>query len=144
MKANWSCQKTNMWLSALSSGLGKLTCTLQHNRDPHGRYFAPRDEFPALTIALGSLRHLIALPAVSLSVISATIIQTINDHMSQGVDIQFKILQTLLPLITNFPAIHGRLANVRAFVLRSLFSSLTDLSADMRHEIGPASLFQAT
>ena len=112
--------------------------------DPHGRYLASRDEFPVLTIALSSLRHLIALRAVSLSVISATIIQTINDRMSQGVDIQFKILQTLLSLITNFPAIHGRLANVRAFVLRSLFSSLTDLSADMRHEIGPASLFQAT
>ena len=32
----------------------------------------------------------------------------------QGVDIQLKILQTLISLITNFPAVHGRLlANVR-------------------------------
>jgi hypothetical protein len=50
-----------------------------------------------------------------------------NDSMLQGVDIQLKILQTLLSLVTNFPTIHNRLpANVRAFVLRSLFSSLTD------------------
>ena len=97
-----------------------------------------------ITIALGSLQRLIALRAVSLATIP-TIIQTMNDCMSQGVDIQLKILQTLLSLITNFPAIHGRLlANVRAFVLRSLFSSLTDLPADIRCEIGPPSLFQAT
>jgi hypothetical protein len=37
--------------------------------------------------------------------------------MSQGVDIQLKILQTLQPLITNFPAVHGRLlANVRTLI----------------------------
>jgi hypothetical protein len=47
--------------------------------------------------------------------------------MSRGVDIQLKILQTLLSIITNFPTIHGRLlANVRAFILCSLFSSLTE------------------
>ncbi|KAI0300723.1 hypothetical protein B0F90DRAFT_1722805 [Multifurca ochricompacta] len=61
-----------------------------------------------ITIALGSLQRLITLRAVSLSAIP-TIIQTMNDCMSQGVDIQLKILQTLLSLITNFPAIHGRL-----------------------------------
>ncbi|KAI9452204.1 hypothetical protein F5148DRAFT_1237059 [Russula earlei] len=61
-----------------------------------------------ITIALGALQRLIVLRAVSLSVIPA-IIQTMNDCMSQGVDIQLKILQTLLSLITNFPAIHGRL-----------------------------------
>ncbi len=61
-----------------------------------------------ITIALGSLQRLIALRAVSLSAIPA-IIQTMNDCMSQGVDIQLKILQTLLSLITNFPTIHGRL-----------------------------------
>ena len=70
-----------------------------------------------ITIALGSLQRFIALRAVSLSAIPA-IIQTMNDCMSQGVDIQLKILQTLLSLITNFPAIHGRLlANVRTFIL---------------------------
>jgi len=74
-----------------------------------------------ITIALGSLQRLIALRAVSLSAIPA-IIQTMNDCISQGVDIQLKILQTLLSLITNFPTIHGRLlANVRAFVLAPSF-----------------------
>jgi hypothetical protein len=72
-----------------------------------------------IMIALGSLQRLIALRAVSLSAIPA-IIQTMNDCMSQGVDIQLRILQTLLSLITNFPTIHGRLlANVRAYVLYS-------------------------
>ncbi len=61
-----------------------------------------------ITIALGSLQRLIALRAISLSALPA-VIQTINDCMAQGVDIQLKILQTLLSLITNFPAIHGRL-----------------------------------
>jgi hypothetical protein len=73
-----------------------------------------------ITIALGSLQRLIAMRAVSLSAIP-TIIQTMNDCISQGVDIQLKILQTLLSLITNFPTIHDRLlADVRAFVLCSL------------------------
>ena len=72
-----------------------------------------------ITIALGSLQRLISLRAVSLSAVPA-IIQTMNDCMSQGVDIQLKILQTLLSLITNFPAVHGRLlANVRTSNLLS-------------------------
>jgi hypothetical protein len=67
-----------------------------------------------------------------------------NDCISQGVDIQLKILQTLLSLITNFPTIHGRLlANVRTFVLCPLFSSLTDGPTGIRCEIGPPSVFQA-
>ncbi|KAH9049815.1 hypothetical protein EDB83DRAFT_2543167 [Lactarius deliciosus] len=61
-----------------------------------------------ITISLGSLQRLITLRAISLSSLPA-VIQTINDCMTQGVDIQLKILQTLLSLITNFPAIHGRL-----------------------------------
>ena len=70
-----------------------------------------------ITIALGALQRLNTPRAVSLSAIP-TVIQRMNDCMSQGVDIQHKILQTLLSLITNFPAIHGRLlANVRASVL---------------------------
>jgi len=96
-----------------------------------------------ITIALSSLQRLIALRAVSLSAIPA-VIQTMNDCMSQGVDIQLKILQTLLSLITNFPTIHGRLlANVRAFVLCSHFSSLTNWPTAIRCEIGPPSVFQA-
>jgi hypothetical protein len=97
-----------------------------------------------ITISLGSLQRLIALRAVSLSTIPA-IIQTMNDCMSQGVDIQLKILQTLLSLITNFPTIHGRLlANVRAFVMYSLFPSLTDLPTAIPCEIGPPPVFQVT
>jgi hypothetical protein len=51
----------------------------------------------------------------------------LDSRISQGVDIQLKILQTLLSLITDFPAIHGRLlANVRAFIMCFLFSYLAD------------------
>ncbi|KAI0263538.1 hypothetical protein BC834DRAFT_827343 [Gloeopeniophorella convolvens] len=61
-----------------------------------------------ISIALGALQRLITLRAVSINAVPAAI-QTMNDCMSQGVDIQLKILQTLLSLITNLPAIHGRL-----------------------------------
>ncbi len=65
-----------------------------------------------ITIALGCLQRLISLRAISLSALPA-IIQTMNDCMAQSVDIQLKILQTLLSLITNFSTLHGRLlANV--------------------------------
>ncbi|KJA13954.1 hypothetical protein HYPSUDRAFT_220677 [Hypholoma sublateritium FD-334 SS-4] len=37
------------------------------------------------------------------------IVDTMNDAMSQGVDIQLRILQTLVSLVPNFPAIHGDL-----------------------------------
>jgi hypothetical protein len=43
------------------------------------------------TITLSTLQRLVALRAVSLSAIPA-IIQTMNDSMLQGVDLQFKIL----------------------------------------------------
>jgi hypothetical protein len=71
-----------------------------HRVEAHGR------ATPRVCHAIASFS---AIPAI---------IQTMNDCMSQGVDIQLKILQTLLSLITNFPTIHGRLlADVRAFVL---------------------------
>jgi hypothetical protein len=92
-----------------------------------------------ISIALGSLQRLIALRAVSLSAIPA-IIQTMNDCMSQGVDIQLKILQTLLSLITNFPTIHGRLlADVRASAC-TLFA-LTDERIGICCETGTSPLF---
>ncbi|KAI0086033.1 guanine nucleotide exchange factor in Golgi transport N-terminal-domain-containing protein [Irpex rosettiformis] len=59
-------------------------------------------------ISLGSLQRLIALKAVPTSAVSI-IITTLTDCMNQGVDIQLRILQTLLSLITNFPAVHGDL-----------------------------------
>lgn len=61
-----------------------------------------------VAISLGSLQRLISLQAVPQSVVPM-IIKTMNDCMSQGVDIQLRILQTLLSLITNFPAVHGPL-----------------------------------
>ncbi|KAG7085465.1 hypothetical protein E1B28_003026 [Marasmius oreades] len=61
-----------------------------------------------VAISLGSLQRLIALKAVPQSAVPI-IIKTMNDSMSQGVDIQLKILQTLLSLITNFPKVHGAL-----------------------------------
>ena len=50
-----------------------------------------------------------------------TIINTTKDAMSQGVDIQLRILQTLLSLITNFPDVHDALLGdvcVLLFVIR--------------------------
>ncbi|KAG2037155.1 hypothetical protein BDR03DRAFT_1092081 [Suillus americanus] len=61
-----------------------------------------------VAISLGSLQRLIALKAVPQSAV-ALIVSTMNDAMSQGVDIQLRILQTLVSLITNFPSIHGEL-----------------------------------
>ncbi|KAF9810712.1 hypothetical protein IEO21_06846 [Rhodonia placenta] len=61
-----------------------------------------------VAISLGSLQRLIALKAVPQSAVPV-IINTMNDCMNQGVDIQLRILQTLLSLITNLPAVHGQL-----------------------------------
>ncbi|KAF8435407.1 hypothetical protein L210DRAFT_3453035 [Boletus edulis BED1] len=61
-----------------------------------------------VAISLGSLQRLIALKAVPQSAVPL-IINTMSDAMSQGVDIQLRILQTLVSLITNFPTVHGRL-----------------------------------
>jgi hypothetical protein len=70
-----------------------------------------------VAISLGSLQRLIALKAVPQSAVEL-IIKTMSDAMSQGVDIQLRILQTLLSLVTNFPAVHGSLlGEVRYFVL---------------------------
>ena len=61
-----------------------------------------------VAISLGSLQRLIALKAVPQSAVPL-IVKTMTDCMNQGVDIQLRILQTLLSLITNFPAVHGDL-----------------------------------
>ena len=61
-----------------------------------------------VAISLGSLQRLIALRAVPQRVVPS-IISTMSVAVSQGVDIQLRILQTLLSLITNFPAVHGAL-----------------------------------
>ncbi|KIK97811.1 hypothetical protein PAXRUDRAFT_824529 [Paxillus rubicundulus Ve08.2h10] len=61
-----------------------------------------------VAISLGSLQRLIALKAVPQSAVPL-IISTMSDAMSQGVDIQLRILQTLVSLITNFPSVHGEM-----------------------------------
>ncbi|KAF5350099.1 hypothetical protein D9756_009239 [Leucocoprinus leucothites] len=61
-----------------------------------------------VAISLGSLQRLISLRAVPQSAVPH-IIATMSDAMSQGVDIQLRILQTLVSLIPNFPHIHGDL-----------------------------------
>ncbi|KAF9358527.1 hypothetical protein BGX26_001534 [Mortierella sp. AD094] len=58
-----------------------------------------------VTISMGCLRELIshhAMPEGSIEVV----LQTLNDIMSHGVEIQLKILQTILPLLTNYN-VHG-------------------------------------
>lgn len=61
-----------------------------------------------VAISLGSLQRLIALRAVPQSA-APHIVSIMSDAMSQGVDIQLRILQTLVSLIPNFPHIHGGL-----------------------------------
>jgi len=83
---------------------------LAHRRPPSSCIHAKPDK--VITIALSSLQPLISFRAVSLSTVPA-IFQTMNDYMSQGVDVDVKILQPLLSLVTNFPSVHGQLlANV--------------------------------
>lgn len=72
-----------------------------------------------VAISLGSLQRLIALKAVPQSAVPL-IISTMGDCINQGVDIQLRILQTLLSLITNFPAVHGQLLGDVSTVLTSI------------------------
>ena len=73
-----------------------------------------------IAISLGSLQRLIALKAVPQSAVPL-IIQTMTDAVSQGVDIQLRILQTLLSLVTNFPEVHGGLLGDVSVVFFSVF-----------------------
>jgi Dimerisation and cyclophilin-binding domain of Mon2 len=69
-----------------------------------------------VVISIGSLQRLIALRAVPQSAVPV-IVTTMNDCLSQGVDIQLRILQTLLSLITGFESIHDQLlGDVRIFL----------------------------
>ncbi|CAG8443203.1 6201_t:CDS:10 [Funneliformis caledonium] len=61
-----------------------------------------------ITTSIGCLQRLIshhAIPDPSVK----TILKTLNDIMSQGVEIQLKILQTVPPLLSNYQALHGDL-----------------------------------
>ncbi|CAG7850918.1 SubName: Full=Related to MON2-Peripheral membrane protein with a role in endocytosis and vacuole integrity {ECO:0000313/EMBL:CCA72019.1} [Serendipita indica DSM 11827] len=59
-----------------------------------------------ITLALSVLQRLIALKAVSFRALPH-IISTMGEIISQGVDIQLRILQALLSLVTTFPDLHG-------------------------------------
>ncbi|KAG9095186.1 hypothetical protein FS749_010913 [Ceratobasidium sp. UAMH 11750] len=61
-----------------------------------------------VAISIGSFQRLISMRAVPQTSVSS-IISVLGDSISQGVDIQLKILQTLLSLLTNFPDIHDDL-----------------------------------
>ncbi|KAG8951066.1 hypothetical protein FRC00_007450, partial [Tulasnella sp. 408] len=61
-----------------------------------------------VAISLGSLQRLIGIKAVPGSMIPA-IVSIMGDSLSQGVDIQLKVLQTLLSLLTNYPDVHDEL-----------------------------------
>ncbi len=89
-----------------------------------------------VAISLGSLQRLIALKAVPQSAVTP-IINTMSDAMSQGVDIQLRILQTLVSLVMNFPDVHGeRLGDVSS----SFFIGFAAIDGDMFQ--GSSPMFQ--
>ncbi|CAI2181355.1 20085_t:CDS:10 [Funneliformis geosporum] len=61
-----------------------------------------------ITTSIGCLQRLISHHAIPDSSVK-TILKTLNDIMSQGVEIQLKILQTVPPLLSNYQALHGDL-----------------------------------
>lgn len=77
-----------------------------------------------VAISLGSLHRLISLKAVPLSAVPV-IVNTMGDCINQGVDIQLRILQTLLSLLTNFPSVHGELLGDVGHVFLSTTQILT-------------------
>ena len=84
-----------------------------------------------VAISLGSLHRLISLKAVPQSAVPV-IVNTMGDCINQGVDIQLRILQTLLSLITNFPFVHGELLGDVSHLYSDYYSSI-DQSACHRH-----------
>ncbi|KAJ1526483.1 hypothetical protein HK096_011547, partial [Nowakowskiella sp. JEL0078] len=59
-----------------------------------------------VTMAVGSLQKLISFRAISESSIPL-VLKTFSNVMNTGADIQLKIIQSLLPLLTNYNSIHG-------------------------------------
>ena len=81
-----------------------------------------RKNAKVMAISLGSLQRLIALKVVPKSVVPLSI-ATMNDAMSQGVNVQLRVLQTFVSLITNFSSVHGELlGEVRSNLLLRLNS----------------------
>ncbi|CUA76100.1 Protein MON2 homolog [Rhizoctonia solani] len=82
-----------------------------------------------VAISIGSFQRLISMRAVPQSSIPS-IISILSDSISQGVDIQLKILQTLLSLLTNFPDIHdGLLADALLLCFRLQESRIAVVSS---------------
>ncbi|KAJ1964677.1 Endocytosis and vacuole integrity protein, partial [Dispira parvispora] len=59
-----------------------------------------------ITVALGCLHRLVTNYAVH-DVAIPTVLSSLNDIVPLGVDMQLRILQLLLPLLANYPSIHG-------------------------------------
>jgi hypothetical protein len=88
-----------------------------------------------VAISLGSLHRLISLKAVPQSAVPV-IVNTMGDCIHQGVDIQLRILQTLLSLITNFPSVHGELLGDVGHFHNALYSNI-----DSSASTGPTPMF---
>ncbi|KAG6333293.1 hypothetical protein ID866_5795 [Astraeus odoratus] len=109
-----SCQAAEKSLAILRSSPEQATASLASDGVQSNDLLRPvfmgcaTKNAKVVAISLGSLQRLIAVKAVPKSAVPL-IITTMGDAMSQGVDIQLRILQTLLSLITNFPSVCGEL-----------------------------------
>jgi hypothetical protein len=92
-----------------------------------------------VAMSLGSLQRLISLKAVPRSAVPR-LVATMNDAMSQGVDIQLRILQTLVSLVPNFPDVHGSLLGE----VRSLPCFEFDGSTHLLKYKGPFAMLQTS
>ncbi|KAG0338258.1 hypothetical protein BG004_007294 [Podila humilis] len=84
-------------------GPGNLANVLSQNQDVLKPFLLACDtkNVKLVTISMGCLRELISHKAIPEGAIEV-VLKTLNDIMSQGVEIQLKILQTILPLLTNY------------------------------------------
>ncbi|KAI9139595.1 hypothetical protein BKA69DRAFT_1116837 [Paraphysoderma sedebokerense] len=63
-----------------------------------------------ITMAIGCLQKLISQHAIPEDVKSVeTVVRTLSDILNQGTEIQLKVLQTILPLLSNYDTVHGEL-----------------------------------
>ncbi|KZS95343.1 hypothetical protein SISNIDRAFT_452743 [Sistotremastrum niveocremeum HHB9708] len=75
-----------------------------------------------VAIALSSVQRLITLRVLPQSAASV-IVEAMIECMNQGVDIQLRVLQTILGLVTNFRMIHGELLGEALYVCFKLQES---------------------
>ncbi|KAJ3765106.1 hypothetical protein FB446DRAFT_795385 [Lentinula raphanica] len=84
-----------------------------------------------VAISLGSLQRLISLK-IALKSTVPEIIRTMSDAMNQGVDIQLKILQTLLGLIAKYLEVHDALLGDLVMVVMNKMVHEDRKNADVR------------